>query len=184
MPLDDRSHHGCRIGEKLCFCWELFRRPPFEDLLGDLIVSDGESSGGRFHTDSSSKSSRCPYLLWTFVNFPSSCGGPLECWLFEDLLRIFCIVEHGEETEVFTVFEVVAVWEEVDFFVDGVIIFSFGLTVSRVGFSVSSIQVNIVFLCRWIIRCRDESACLRVWNVFFLIWSFGFLFLWENIDNL
>ena len=77
------------------------------------------------------------------VNFPWSCGGPLECWFFEDLLRFVCIVEHGEETEVITLFEVVAVWEELDFFVYGVIIFSFGLTVSRVGFSVSSIQVNI-----------------------------------------
>jgi hypothetical protein len=44
---------------------EPFLRPPFGDLLGDLLVSDGdssigdgESSGGRFHTDSSSASSR------------------------------------------------------------------------------------------------------------------------------
>ena len=31
--------------------------------------------------------------------------------------------KHGEETEVFTVFQVVAVWEELDYFVDGVIFF-------------------------------------------------------------
>jgi hypothetical protein len=39
--------------------------------------------------------------------------GPVEdLWnvdFFEDLLRFVCIVEHGEETEVITLFEVVAV---------------------------------------------------------------------------
>jgi len=39
---------------------------------------------------------------------------------------------------------VLAVCEELNVFFDGVIIFSFGLSVSRVGLSVSSIQVNKV----------------------------------------
>jgi hypothetical protein len=38
-------------------------------------MGDDESSGGRFHTDSSSESSRFPYLLWTWtgslINLPS-----------------------------------------------------------------------------------------------------------------
>jgi hypothetical protein len=55
------------------------------------------------------------------------------------LLTFFCSVE---EIEVLT--EVEAVFEKLDVLCDGVRIFSFGLTVSRVGFSVFSIQVNIV----------------------------------------
>ena len=77
IQLDDRSHYRSRIGEKLCFRWESFHRPPF---------GDGESSGGRFHTDSSSES-RCRYLLWTwtgsFINFSCTCGRPLDCWLLK-----------------------------------------------------------------------------------------------------
>jgi hypothetical protein len=72
-------------------------------------MADGESSGGRFHTDSSSESSSCPYLLWTWtgslINLPCPCGGPLESLLFEALLfTLFVVVE---EIEVLT--EVVAV---------------------------------------------------------------------------
>jgi len=99
--------------------------------------------------DSSSKSSRCPYLLWTWtgslIDLPCPCGGPLESWSFEVLLVLFfCLVEPAEEFEILT--EVVAVWEELDVLCDGVTIFSFGLPVSRVGFSVFSIQVTIVWV--------------------------------------
>jgi hypothetical protein len=52
----------------------------FGDLLGDLRISDGdssirdgESSGERFHTDSSSESSRCPYLLRTWTGSLKFC---------------------------------------------------------------------------------------------------------------
>ena len=88
----------------------------------------------KFHTDSSSESSSCPYLLWiwtgSLINLPCPCGGPLEGWLFEVLLlTFFCLVE---ETEALTGVE--SVCEELDVLCDGVRIFSFGLTVSRVGF--------------------------------------------------
>jgi hypothetical protein len=42
----DKTQHGCRIGEKLFFRWDPFRRPPFGNLLGDLRVSHGDSSMG------------------------------------------------------------------------------------------------------------------------------------------
>jgi hypothetical protein len=37
-------------------------------------------------------------------------------------LRVFSLVEHVEDIDVLTVFEVVAVWCELDVYVDGVII--------------------------------------------------------------
>ena len=38
------------------------------------------------------------------------------------ILRVFSLVEHVEDIDVFIVFEVVAVWDELDVYVDGVII--------------------------------------------------------------
>ena len=55
------------------------------------------------------------------------------------LLNVFCLVE-----EIEVLIELKAVCEELDVLCDGVSILPFGLTVSRVGFSVFSIQVNIV----------------------------------------
>ena len=55
------------------------------------------------------------------------------------LLTLFCLVE---EIEVLT--EVETLCEELDVLCDGVTIFPFGLTFSRVGFAEFSIQVNIV----------------------------------------
>jgi len=73
-PLDDRSNYRSRVGEKLWFRWDPYWLPPFGDLLcslpasdGDPYIADGESSVRRFHTDSSTESSRCPYLLWTWT---------------------------------------------------------------------------------------------------------------------
>jgi TPP-dependent pyruvate/acetoin dehydrogenase alpha subunit len=59
-PSDDRCHYRNRNRKKFCLSWDTFYRPPFGDMVCDLLVSDGgssigdgESSGGRFHTDSS-----------------------------------------------------------------------------------------------------------------------------------
>ena len=75
------------------------------------------------------------------------CGpgqGPLS--LFHVLVEDLGLDKHVD-IEVLAVFEVVAVWEEFVYVLyDGVIILSFGLTVSLVGSSVSSIQVSIVWI--------------------------------------
>jgi len=62
------------------------------------------------------------------------------------LFDIFCWIEQVDEIKALTVFEVVAVGEELDVFVWwSNNLFCFGLTVSRVGFAVHSIQINIVW---------------------------------------
>ena len=78
---------------------------------------------------------------------------PVEDLLSIDFYQIYywshfcCCVEDVEEIEIedLTVFKVLAVCEELDHvFFDGAITFVFGLSDSRVGMSVSSIQVNKV----------------------------------------
>ena len=47
-------------------------------------------------------------------------------------------------------------------------------------------DTGIRFLCGWIIRCRDESARLRVWNIFsdFIFWiSFSLMKCWRSLDE-
>lgn len=76
-PLVDQNRTG---EKKLCFRYDPFCRPLFGDLLCDLRASDGDLSigdGGRFHMDSSSEWSRCPYLLWTWRG--SFCAMPCIC---------------------------------------------------------------------------------------------------------
>ena len=117
----------------------------------------------------------------------------------------YCLVELVEEIDVLAVFEVVAVCKELDVLYDGAIILSLCFSQSNWFFRVfnpgkhcfsfnwiesTSSDTGIWFLHRWIIRVRDESARLRVWNIFsdFNFWiSFFFsnemltIFGWSHV---
>lgn len=126
----------------------------------------------------------------------------LVCWLFENVLLWDFISLFEYETEVWSFPEVLSAWDGPDIFFDGVLVLlAVGWTVSRVGVSVFSTQVNICcvatevktglkilayFFHIWIIRHRDEFACLMLYNIFSdFIFRISFFFKknWQSFEE-
>jgi hypothetical protein len=134
-PLDDLSNYRSRVGEKLWYRWDPYWLPPFGDLLCSLPASDGDPYNSRWWIVRKTIPYRFIHrimkmsisivdldmVLYHFSVTLWRISGVLTFSSFLSL-RVFSLVEHVEDIDVLTVFEVVAVWCELDVYVDGVII--------------------------------------------------------------